>query len=436
MPRSSAPHDASPVPKVAILGSDALLAARPATPVQLAHACLASGYDAVYPASWGDELIAAGVVRRLSELDGEPAIFCACPHVVDRLLTAGEELRRFLVSTISPAAATARYLRGIYGQTHVHITFIGACPGAADQSIDTHLTPADLKASFDERAIDVAAQPEYYDSVLPPDRRRSRSLPGGVPSMDCLASSSRPRSLVELTGQDYLVDLAQCLVSGRPSVIDVAARVGCACAGAIDAVVARDARAAIIALEPPRSPSPVLDPAIHVDVDVAHPAFATEARINARAAAEPISSTPEPTAVPATSAPAPIPRGAEAPATHATRSPSRRLRALDALRRQRHALARARRADGVPGILEPEGGTLPRAYVGRRRARVLRVEPLDFGGELVTPVVERERRIVPVAEPLIAGRRSGKPLSLGPLPPPLDFADTVPPPPAKHPALL
>jgi hypothetical protein len=67
---------------------------------------------------------------------------------------------------------------------------------------------------------------------------------------------------------------------------------------------------------------------------------------------------------------------------------------------------------------------------------VLRVEPLDFGGELVTPVVERERRIVPVAEPLIAGRRSGKPLSLGPLPPPLDFADTVPPPPAKHPALL
>ena len=43
------------VPSVLILGTDAVLAAGPATPVQLVHACRAAGYDAVIPASWGDE---------------------------------------------------------------------------------------------------------------------------------------------------------------------------------------------------------------------------------------------------------------------------------------------------------------------------------------------------------------------------------------------
>jgi hypothetical protein len=43
-------------PSLVILGTDAVLAAAPATPVQLAHACLAAGYGAAVPASWGDEL--------------------------------------------------------------------------------------------------------------------------------------------------------------------------------------------------------------------------------------------------------------------------------------------------------------------------------------------------------------------------------------------
>jgi hypothetical protein len=98
----------APLPSVAILGVDALLAARPATPVQLAHACQAAGYAAVYPVSWGDELLAAACVRRVAARGDEPAIFCACPHVSDALLEVGSDLARFLVPLVSPPVACAR----------------------------------------------------------------------------------------------------------------------------------------------------------------------------------------------------------------------------------------------------------------------------------------------------------------------------------------
>src|SRR5205814_701446 len=63
-----------PAMPIVILGTDALLAAAPATPVQLAHACLRGGYTNVIPASWGDELIASAVIRALPEFAGGPAI--------------------------------------------------------------------------------------------------------------------------------------------------------------------------------------------------------------------------------------------------------------------------------------------------------------------------------------------------------------------------
>ena len=47
---------------IVILGTDAVLAALPATAVQLAHACIEAGFINVIPASWGDELIAAALL--------------------------------------------------------------------------------------------------------------------------------------------------------------------------------------------------------------------------------------------------------------------------------------------------------------------------------------------------------------------------------------
>jgi pimeloyl-ACP methyl ester carboxylesterase len=105
-------------PSAAILGADALLAAQPATAVQLAHACLRVGYQAVVPASWGDELVAGGCLKQIasrrSDRDTGPVIFCTCPYVAHRLLAVGPDLAPFLASFVAPPVAVARYLRTLY----------------------------------------------------------------------------------------------------------------------------------------------------------------------------------------------------------------------------------------------------------------------------------------------------------------------------------
>src|SRR3954462_4333696 len=96
-------------PAVAVIGADAALAARPATPVQLAHACLKAGFSTAVPASWGDELVATECLRQLGNRSASPAVFCACPLVSRRLFAPGPELSPFMISTVPPPVATARY---------------------------------------------------------------------------------------------------------------------------------------------------------------------------------------------------------------------------------------------------------------------------------------------------------------------------------------
>src|SRR5688572_22127182 len=131
----------APLPSVAILGVDALLAGRPATPVQLAHACQAAGYAAVYPVTWGDELLATACVRRVAGRGNDPASFWACTRRSDALLEVGSGLARLLGPLVAPAVACARYPRALYGYNRARITYIGARPGAHDPAIEARLTP-------------------------------------------------------------------------------------------------------------------------------------------------------------------------------------------------------------------------------------------------------------------------------------------------------
>jgi hypothetical protein len=278
---TTAPGAATPF---VIVGADAFLAARPATPVQVAHACRAAGYAAAVPATWGDELIAEACARKLATRTLPSAIFCACRRVRDRLLGPGPDLLPFLVSFTAPPIATARYLRQLYGDAPLDITFVGACPSAgADVAIDRQIRPEEFFAALAARGIVPAQEPLVFNSILAPDRRRCHSLPGGLP-IDAILQGAEPalggrpgaatrpplipRSVVEVREIEYAAEVAQYLIMSAPVLLDLAPRLGCVCSGAIAGVPVSHARAAVMALEPPRSPTPIVEPDIAVDVEL------------------------------------------------------------------------------------------------------------------------------------------------------------------------
>ena len=395
----------APLPSVAILGVDALLAARPATPVQLAHACQAAGYAAVYPVTWGDELLATACMRRVATRGEDPAIFCACPHVSDALLEVGSDLARFLVPLVAPPVACARYLRALYGYNRVRITYIGACPGAHDPAIDAHLTPMQFLGVLSQLGIDLHDQPEVFESVLPPDRRRHRSAPGGAPTSEMLTSEGDTRTLAEIIDEDWKNELAQRLLSRDRALFDLAPALGCHCSGARPGVSPAAARPSVVALEPPRASSDVIDPNVAVDVDRALPVIPPRVRdvapIAALASPPPDESRREvppvsvpasvPVATPDAVAPpvvAPSPAVAAAPPAPAPPPPTTpgtpdpaAVAEEEARRRKAAAPVVARAAQTVP-LARTEGGqVLPRAYAARRRT------PPEGGSTVAAPVI-------------------------------------------------
>ncbi|HEU5185476.1 MAG TPA: hypothetical protein VFU01_12955 [Gemmatimonadaceae bacterium] len=361
-----------PLPSVAILGVDALLAARPATPVQLAHACQAAGYAAAYPATWGDELLSTACVRRVATRGEGPAIFCACPHVSDALLEVGPDLVRFLVPLVAPPVACARYLRALYGHNRVRITYIGACPGAHDPAIDAHLTPIQFFGVLAQLGIDLQQQPEIFESVLPPDRRRYRSIPGGAPTAEILAREGGGRALEEITDADWKTELAQRLLSSPRTLFDVAPSLGCHCAGARPGVTPAAARPSVVALEPPRASSEVVDHSVPVDLDRALPLVVMRAA--PPGASPPPHENPAPVAQPKVVETVPeLTEVMAAPlAVVAVQVPDESTameehREQEAARHKAAAPVVARAAQTVP-LARTEGGqVVPRAYAARRR---------------------------------------------------------------------
>jgi len=266
-----ASHTAGPQwsrPSFAVIGADAFLAARPATEVQVAQACARAGYDAAIPATWGDELIAGRCAQRLADRTLGPAIFCSCALVRDRLMTPGPDLLPFVMSFVAPPVASARYLRALYAGRAIDITYIGACPSADDEAIDRVVAPAAFFAELRARGISLAEQPTVFDSMFAPDRRRHLSQPGGLPAPELLAAQAVSRRVVEIGAYEYAADLAQHLILNEPVLADIGVRAGCLCAGASAGGGSVEARRAVVALEPPRSAQPIVEPGVHVMVDL------------------------------------------------------------------------------------------------------------------------------------------------------------------------
>ncbi len=345
---------------IVVLGTDALLAACPATPVQLAHACMRAGFANVVPASWGDEILAAAVLRRLPNFGSSPVIQCSCPIVAHRLLTVGGDLRPVMLALVPPPVAVARYIRTLSQPTRTRITYVGSCPGAVDESIDIRMTPDALIAMLAERDIILEDQPRIFESVIPPDRRRFRSQPGGVPAAEVLWTESGSRTLVEIDGEDFAVEIAQHLLTGKNILIDASPRLGCVCAGATANSPAKQARQKVIALEPPRATIPVVDEQAPIELDLPVPAAP-------RAPIDVVAVPPGPASTLNTP-----PRGFEPSSLGHRISPVRGFAAVPDPRQPRVSNpgtpAPARPVVGAaPVARDPEGKTLPRAYVARRR---------------------------------------------------------------------
>lgn len=253
--------------EIAIVGNDLLLEALPGRPLQVAHAIHACGYDLVVPVSWGEELVALHVLDELTTAGQRALIFAACPKVRSRLMASGPELLPHLLPCIAPPAAAARYLRALEPDVRMRITYIGACPGAADTSIDVRIAPADFLAHLEKRSISILDQPLVYESVIPPDRRRHASLPGGMPAPDGVTQRGFQFAVLR-DGDEISAEIAQHLIASERVLLDMAPSVGCPCAG----FVSGGSRDAVIALEPPRSTLPVIDRDVHVALELPLPA--------------------------------------------------------------------------------------------------------------------------------------------------------------------
>jgi hypothetical protein len=264
---------------VAILGSDAILAARPASPIQLLHAARLAGFDAVLPASLGDELVAAEALRLAQAKGRTPVFLCACPLVGSG--TCGG-LDALAVPVAPPPVALARAVRLESARAPVHITYIGDCPGAVDPAIDLRVPGEAFLRGLAQRGIDPAAQPTEFTDRLPPDRRRFRSIAGGAPVADAVEALLRRTLVVPVPRPhaDPRLQLADALLAGGATFIDPAPLFGCACAGTASVASSHAAtgapapahatvdalagRTALAALEPPRAAAPVIsaDPAL------------------------------------------------------------------------------------------------------------------------------------------------------------------------------
>lgn len=357
-PEQTEPTVSQTVP-VVVLGTDALLAAAPYTAVQLAHACLQAGYASVVPASWGDELVAAAVLRRLPNFGHGPAIQCSCPIVAHRLLTTGGDLRPVMLPLVSPPVALARYLRAVSHPTRVRITYVGGCPGATDDSIDIRMSPETLIGMLAERQIVLDDQPRVFESIIPPDRRRYFSQPGGVPSAERLWTDLGSRALVDVESDDFVSEIAQHLLAGEQVLMDVAPRLGCVCSGAVPGTPAREARAAVVTLEPPRSTTPVVEEQTPLDLDLPIPAVPrtpVDVVLGSRTPSSPL-------ALPSSGTP---PRGHRStPTVTEPRTP-----------RPPSAPPPRPISGSVPTARHGDGKALPRAYVARRRQSAPKGNPV------------------------------------------------------------
>jgi hypothetical protein len=233
-----------------------------------------------------------------------------------------------------------------------------------------------------ERRAMPADQPKEFDSVLPTDRRRYYSEPGGLPSRQALRQLSNQVDAVELTGDDVITQLAEQLLASSHVLLDISLPLGCHCSGVIQGTSGDVARARVRELEPPRAFGPVVDHAIPLDLDDSLPLAA-----------------PEPERVNEMSLP---PRAARS--VEVAHEPVAEL--VEVAPRRRSPPSSRAVLGAMPVTKADSGRQLPRAYVARRRSSPRGVRQSVFKGEQTPtpkPIDERKRWIIVGAAGIAVG---------------------------------
>ena len=243
---------------IVVIGTDSLIEALPARPIQVAHACGALGFDLAIPLSWGDELVAEATLQALESRPSGPAVLCTCPLVRRRLLSRGAELAGSMISVVSPPVALARHLRATVGARLTSLSFVGACPEAKPPEYDVSYTPEEFFGILRARGVVLDDQPDVFNDRIPPSRQRFNSLPGGCPTAESLWRRGGQRSLVELENEGFPVELAQHLVSSEKVLVDPTSALGCSCSGVTSSTTGYSARIAVTSLEPARATAPII----------------------------------------------------------------------------------------------------------------------------------------------------------------------------------
>jgi diguanylate cyclase (GGDEF)-like protein len=253
---------------ILILSVEAEVYFHPLRPEQLVNACYRSGFRVVHRGVIGDELVAEEYRRLWREGGWGTMIRSTCPVVVDTVRRKYPELVPYLAPVKTPAAAEVAYIKGQHGPD-VGIVYAGPCLGEGGDGLSAVITLPELEQLFRARRVDVAAEQQYFTRV-PEERRRHVSTAGGMP-LPVLHEEpqSSPRFRKVRRDLTQLGAISQALTKDGIELgfVDILPCEGCLdhpLMGPKEELFWR--RSIQQGYEPPRSPVPVVDTSVSVDM--------------------------------------------------------------------------------------------------------------------------------------------------------------------------
>jgi ferredoxin len=250
-----------------ILSVEAVVHFYPATPEQVVNACYAAGFRTVHRGVLGDELVAAEYLRLWEDEGWGTLIRSTCPVLVETIRNDFPELVPYLAPVATPIAAEARYLKAQYGR-RTPIVYAGVCLTEGGPDVDAAVTFQELDQLFEKRGVHVSQQPLHF-SRIPEERRRHLSTAGGLPIDLLQVERQASRRFRKVRGMAQLPAIARAVGVDRIDLgfIDILPCEGCLdhpLLGSKEELFWR--REVVNSTEPPRSPTPVIDRTVPVQV--------------------------------------------------------------------------------------------------------------------------------------------------------------------------